>query len=394
MNNIKLGDIATFRAGYGFPTRLQGNSSGDYPFAKVGDISNVARAGKQYIKEARNFISVVEGKSIKAKPIPKGSIVFAKIGEAIRQNFRAITDCPMFIDNNTMGVIPNPDKVDLKYLFYFMQTLNLIQYSGATTVPAIRKSTLETISIPLPLLPEQKRIAAILDKADTIRQKRQKSIQLADDFLRATFLDMFGDPATNLKEWEWGTIRDLVTEAKYGTSQKAHVSEGEYPILRMNNITNEGQLNTSDLKYITLPDKDKPKYLVKKGDLLFNRTNSKELVGKTTVYNLDNPMALAGYIIRVRANQRANTQYISGYLNSNHGKLTLLNMCKSIVGMANINAQELQDIKILIPPVDLQNKYAAIVETVSSKKKTLIQAESQANELFKSLTQNAFTGRL
>ncbi len=93
--------------------------------------------------------------------------------------------------------------------------------------------------------------------------------------------------------------------------------------------------------------------------MLFNRINSKELVGKTAVYNQDTPIAYAGYLVRLRTNERANSKYISVFLNSPYGKLTLQGMCKSIVGMANINAQELQDIKIPIPPLPLQNKFAA-----------------------------------
>ncbi|EIQ7136008.1 restriction endonuclease subunit S, partial [Escherichia coli] len=209
---------------------------------------------------------------------------------------------------------------------------------------------IQDIKIRLPSLKEQKRIAAILDKADAIRQKREQAIKLADDFLRAKFLEMFGTPANNIHRFPKGTIRDLVDSVNYGTSAKASIDSGEYPILRMGNITYQGRWDFTDLKYLDLSVKEKDKYLVKEGDLLFNRTNSKELVGKTAVYEEDRPMAFAGYLIRVRPNSIGNNYYISGYLNSIHGKITLMNMCKSIVGMANINAQELQNIEILIPP--------------------------------------------
>jgi type I restriction enzyme, S subunit len=211
MKSIKLGEIASFQAGYGFPIKLQGRLEGDYPFAKVGDISAVARSGQQYISTAKNYVNDDDLPILRAKILPKGTIVFAKIGEAIKQNFRAITTCQMLVDNNTMGMIPHGDKVDTNYLFHFMCKLDLYRYTGATTVPAIRKSTLESIEIPLPPLPEQKRIAAILDKADVIRRKRRQAIQLADDFLRATFLDMFGDPVTNPKGWEVKPLNNFAT---------------------------------------------------------------------------------------------------------------------------------------------------------------------------------------
>ncbi|MBW1898604.1 MAG: restriction endonuclease subunit S, partial [Deltaproteobacteria bacterium] len=288
---------------------------------------------------------------------------------------------------------PISEKIDRSFVHYWLRSAETF-FKIKNLVRGIHLYPKDVKRLKFPLFPlaEQKRIAAILDKADAIRRKREKAIQLADEFLRSVFLDMFGDPATNPKKWPEGTIRELVSEAKYGTSKKANGYEGKYPILRMNNITYKGFLDLSDLKYINMDEKEESKYLVKNGDLLFNRTNSKELVGKTAVYNKDEAMAVAGYLIRVRSNEKSNPNYISAYLNSKHGKATLFGMCKNIIGMANINAQELQDIKILIPPIKLQNKYAKIVEDVYEKKKKLSKALYESKILIKSLTQSAFCG--
>ena len=159
-------------------------------------------------------------------------------------------------------------------------------------------------------------------------------------------------------------------------------------------IPYEGGWDFSNLKYIDLQKNEKDKYLTQKGDLLFNRTNSKELVGKTAVYGSEEPMAIAGYLIRVRTNEYGNPYYISAYLNSKHGKTTLLNMCKSIVGMANINAQELQNIKILLPPRPLQDKFEKVVISTKNKVKTLSSAEHCSNQMFSALSRKAFAGEL
>ncbi|MBK7994112.1 MAG: restriction endonuclease subunit S [Blastocatellia bacterium] len=140
----------------------------------------------------------------------------------------------------------------------------------------------------------------------------------------------------------------------------------------MGNITYQGGWDFTDLKYIDLSDKEKEKYLVVKGDLLFNRTNSKELVGKSAVYRQSEPMAFAGYLIRVKANSQNNAEYLAGFLNSKYGKQILTNMCKSIIGMANINAQELQSIEILKPPLNLQNDYAKIVYKTEKNKREIV----------------------
>ena len=281
-----------------------------------------------------------------------------------------------------------------KWVFYMLRAFKLERYVEGAGVPTLNRNLVHDELIPLPPLAEQKRIAAILDKADAIRQKRQQAIKLADEFLRSVFLEMFGDPVTNPKGWETGTIRDLVTSVNYGTSAKASETDGEFPILRMGNITYEGKWDLSDLKYIDLDDKDQVKYLAQRNDLLFNRTNSKELVGKTAVFDEDDPMAIAGYLIRVRTNEHGNPWYISGYLNSLHGKQTLLNMCKSIVGMANINAQELQDIKIMLPPIELQNQYELLVKAVKTRSSKQNNSFLDLKNLFDALSQKAFSGQI
>ncbi|WP_286889309.1 restriction endonuclease subunit S [Pseudoalteromonas sp. ESRF-bin5] len=285
-----------------------------------------------------------------------------------------------------------------RYLLHWLTTNDALrQISGkkvTATISNLSLGQIKELEIPLPPLDEQKRIAAILDKADAIRRKRQQAIQLADDFLRSVFLDMFGDPVTNPKGFPMGTIRDFVETANYGSSGKASETEGEYPMLRMGNITYEGGWDFTNLKYIDLSEKDKPKYLTQKGDLLFNRTNSKELVGKTAVFEEEKPMAIAGYLIRVRTNELGNNYYLSGYLNSAHGKKTLVGMCKSIVGMANINAQELQNIKVLLPPIELQNEFEMIVKITKQKVKSFNRSSELLNDNFNSLSQKAFAGEL
>lgn len=295
--------------------------------------------------------------------IKKGDLLVGMDGDFNREYWKG-TDA--LLNQRVCKITPNPETLDKNFLYHFLQKeLDKIHATtDVMTVKHLSVKKIQDIKIRLPSLKEQKRIAAILDKADAIRQKREQAIKLADDFLRAKFLEMFGTPANNIHRFPKGTIRDLVDSVNYGTSAKASIDSGEYPILRMGNITYQGRWDFTDLKYLDLSVKEKDKYLVKEGDLLFNRTNSKELVGKTAVYEEDRPMAFAGYLIRVRPNSIGNNYYISGYLNSIHGKITLMNMCKSIVGMANINAQELQNIEILIPPKHLQDEYEIIYKKI------------------------------
>lgn len=156
--------------------------------------------------------------------------------------------------------------------------------------------------------------------------------------------------------WETCTIRDVVADVRYGSSRPA-VENGQYPYLRMNNITYGGELDLTDTKRINIPDNELDKCTVRRGDLLFNRTNSKELVGKTCVYDRDEMMVLAGFVIRVRVTDRILPEFLSAFLNTDFSKHMLLGMCKAAIGQANINAQEMQNIGIYLPPIEQQQRF-------------------------------------
>ncbi|EKT1261534.1 restriction endonuclease subunit S [Salmonella enterica] len=347
---VTLGKHIDILSGYAFPSSGFNQKNG-VPLIRIRDILS-GRTETYY-----------EGSYDLKYLIKEGDLLVGMDGDFNREYWKG-TDA--LLNQRVCKITPNPETLDKNFLYHFLQKeLDKIHATtDVVTVKHLSVKKIQDIKIRLPSLKEQKRIAAILDKVDGIRQKREQAIKLADELLRAKFLDMFGTPANNIHRFPKGTIRDLVDSVNYGTSAKASIDSGEYPILRMGNITYQGGWDFTDLKYLDLSVKEKDKFLVKEGDLLFNRTNSKELVGKTAVYEEDRPMAFAGYLIRVRPNSIGNNYYIAGYLNSTHGKITLMNMCKSIVGMANINAQELQNIEILIPPKHLQDEYEIIYKKI------------------------------
>ncbi|MCJ7678742.1 MAG: restriction endonuclease subunit S [Anaerolineales bacterium] len=247
--------------------------------------------------------------------------------------------------------------------------------------------------VPLPPLPEQRRIAEILDKADALRVKRRAALVQLDTLTQSIFLDMFGDPATNPKGWPVRTIGDLLESASYGTSEKSEAT-GQFAVLRMNNITRTGETDLSDLKYMDLDESERDRYLVRTGDVLFNRTNSPELVGKTAVFRGARPMAYAGYLIRLRVNRENDPEYLACFLNTAYSKRVLRGMCKSIIGMANINATEVQTIRIPQPPARIQNEFAYRVAGVEKLKSAHRTSLAEFDTLFDSLQYRAFKGEL
>ncbi|KAA0068487.1 hypothetical protein CIW53_16445 [Rhodanobacter sp. T12-5] len=294
-------------------------------------------------------------------------------------------------------VRPKASRLNDRYLYHFLRQPVVREdgerrMTGSAGQKRVPKAFLEALEIPLPPLAEQRRIAAILDKADALRAKRREAITKLDQLLQSVFLEMFGDPETNPKRWPIGVIGDLLESVKYGSSEKAAL-EGDVPILRMNNLTYAGEIDLTHLKYIS-EEKAEEKHQVRSGDILFNRTNSKELVGKTAVYAGPTPMAYAGYLVRGRTRRGQSPEYISGFLNSSYGKTTLQGMCKSIVGMANINAREFAAIAIPLPPSDLQKTFQSQVSCIRSRRDMLKRQSDLFGHLFASLQHRAFAGTL
>ena len=200
---------------------------------------------------------------------------------------------------------------------------------------------------------------------------------------------MFGVPAENAHGYEIARIGDVVCDVHYGTSKKAS-DDGEYTYLRMNNITYGGELDLTDTKRISIPEKELAGCMVKKGDVLFNRTNSRDLVGKTCVFNLDEPMIIAGYIIRLRMNGRVVPEYLSTFLNLDSSKKMLFEMAKGAVGQANINAQEVQSIQVVVPPIEAQLTFQRLVEQSDKSKFAAQQTLKELNDAQKALMKKIF----
>lgn len=252
---------------------------------------------------------------------------------------------------------------------------------------------LKQVTVPQPSLEEQRRIAAILDQADAIRTHRRQVLTHLDAVPQAVFRSLFGDPSTWHATWPVGTIDDLAESAQYGTSSPAG-GVGDWPVLRMGNLTDDARLDLRDLKFMNLPPADVPKYTVQRGDLLFNRTNSKEKVGKACVVHTDEELAFAGYLVRVRFKEHATADFVATYLTSPHGRAVRLRLAKAAVNQANINAKEMRAIKIAHPPLALRQQFAGALATIRDQREQLQAAQARGDELFASLQSRAFGGEL
>lgn len=338
-----------------------------------------------YVKKAR----VSKEQMIKAGDI----VICTSSGSKNLVGKAAVAKEDLQISFGAFCKVVRTSRMSAEYLGYFFQSpayrSRIAEVAGGANINNIRNEHIDDLSFPLINQEKQNEAIAVLDKVTDLISLRKQQIAKLDELVKSQFIEMFGDMETNSMGWEFGTVRDVVSEVKYGTSRPA-VEDGKYKYLRMNNITYDGQLDLSDLKRINIPDNEVEKCVAQKGDVLFNRTNSKELVGKTCVFNLDEPMIIAGYIIRVRVNDRILPEFLSAVLNSNYGKRTLFDLCKAAIGQANINAQELQDIRVIIPPIELQNEFVKLLQQVDKSKFEIQKSLEKLETLKKALMQQYF----
>ena len=284
----------------------------------------------------------------------------------------------------------NEDVLMQKFLPFLFQTDHFWEFAEAnkkgSTNFFLNWSDFERYEFNLPGIEEQRKLTTVLWAAEETKLAYENMVKQTDDLIKAKFIDMFGLPDSNSHNFDIGKIGDVVSDVHYGTAKKA-TEDGDYYYIRMNNITYDGDLDLSDMKRISVPEKELKGCLAVKGDVLFNRTNSRDLVGKTCAFKEETPMVVAGYIIRVRLNKKVCADYLATYLNLNQSKRMLYKLAKGAVGQANINAQELQSIAIVIPPISVQEEFQAINDRASESKRELKQAIANTDALIRMLMQ-------
>ena len=287
--------------------------------------------------------------------------------------------------------------VHSKYLAYALQhfTPQIAALAGSTTFKEVSRGAFRKFRIPLPTLSEQQRCVEILDEVNVLRRKSAEAKEKAQHILPALFIKMFGDPATNPMGWKTGILGDVLSETQYGISTKSDADGTGTPILRMNNIDVCGRVDLSNLKYVVLDKTTLEKYRLASGDILFNRTNSKELVGKTGLWRGEMEAVPASYLIRIRVNQeRADPEFIWTLMNSRFMKQALFDKARRAIGMANINARELRSLPIVIPDIGGQEKFGQFSRNVLDQVECLGETDRFIKRLTQVLMHRAFSGNL
>lgn len=301
-------------------------------------------------------------------------------------------------------MLPDPLRLDRKYLAYYLRSKSFVdwvssQVAGAK-MPRVSMQLFWQHEIPLPPLPEQKRIIAILDKADAIRRKRQHAIQLADGFLRAVFLDMFGDPVTNPKGFKIRRLMEFYVDGKTGTKcgpfgsalKKEEYTNSGIPVWGMDNITLNGEFIDTPSQWVSEEKyRDLKSYSLRPGDVIISRAGT---VGKMGVVRSASEYSLISTnLIRVRFGDLLLPEYF----------VSLMTYCKGRVGrlkvgpdgaFTHMNVGVLDNLELPYPPIQLQKKYLDIKRKIIEVLGKEGEFHKKLGYTFDSLSHKAFSGEL
>lgn len=373
---------------------------GDIPWIAIHDLSN--NDGVE-IQETDEQISQEGLDNSGAKLLPEGTLVICRTG-SIGES--AILGKQMATDQSTVSLEPHNGITNpyfLKYLFSNHQS-KLERLSIGSTHPSIQLHFFPDLVIPIPPIDEQRKIASVLYRVDQLLQKTREVIDQTHRVKSGVLQDVFHGKHEGVDQyestpvgeipphWEVASIGDVVHTAQYGISQSLS-EQGRYPIFRMNNIEN-GYMVNEPMKYIDLDKGDFEKYHVKKGDVLFNRTNSLELVGKTGIYELDGNHVFASYLVRLQTNERANPYYLNYYMNSAEGQNRMREFATKGVSQANINANSIQQVKLPLPPLDDQKEIADKIRSFDEQIEVNNQFKFQLRRLKQGLLQCLLSGEV
>jgi len=377
------------------------------PMKLVEEVSGII-----HLTEVRKYAEVKKGYT----SFVDGDIIFAKVTPCMENGKIAIVDNlinGIGFGSSEFHVIRNRKELNNKYLFHYLvqnkfrnEAANAM--TGAVGLRRVPKQFLEDYVVPLPPKETQQAVVSKIEELFSELDKGIENLRIAQKKLKTYRQSVlkwaFEGRLTNEivsdgilpNGWTKAELGNICTNVEYGSSAKSK-EHGKIPVLRMGNIQN-GKFDWTDLVY-TSDDEEIKKYLLKKNDVLFNRTNSAELVGKTAIYKGERPAIFAGYLIRIdRIESLIDADFLTYFLNSLEAK-KMGNAVRSFgVNQSNINGTKLKSYLI---PLPLLKEQQAIVQVIESRlsvadklDETITQSLQQAEALRQSILKKAFEGKL
>jgi type I restriction enzyme S subunit len=380
----------------------------DKGLVKVLRTTNFTNNGKLDL-ESEVVLRKIKESKVEKKKLEYGDIIIEKSGGSPTQPVGRVvffdqTD-DTYLCNNFTAVLRTKEGYYSKYIIYMMlylyKTRVVLKFQNKTTgIGNLKlKSYLSRTKIPVLPIEIQQKIAAALDKAQELIDKRREQLEKLDEFVESVFLDMFGDPATNPNEWQVEKMNYFINDIRAGWSiggESRQKKENEIGVLKISSVTT-GKFLKDEYKVV---DKEKiKKDLVHplKGDVLFSRANTRELVAATCIVDDDyTDLFLPDKLWKIILDREIVNSYYFVYLlrNERYRHRLTRKATGSSGSMLNISQKKLLNTKFPIAPLELQNKFAQIVEATEEKRKILEESLAEMKNNFNSIMQKAFKGEL
>lgn len=369
--------------------------SGDVRLIQLADIGDGC-----YLSKSSRFLTSEKARELRCTFLQPGDILVARMPEPLgracifpgdTKNAVTVVDvCIIRIDNR---------HIDAKWLVHAINSpiirQRISEYVSGTTRQRISRGNLAKIKISVPPLAEQRRISAILDKADALRIQRREAISKLDQLLHSVFWDIFGDPTKNPKGWEVATVAD-VAEVQGGLQLSASRQSitTSAPYLRVANVY-RGCLNLSEIKVMgATPAEIKRTALVAGDILVVEGHGNPDEIGRCAIWDGSIKGCIhQNHLIRVRANtERIIPSYLASYLNSEVGSRELKGSARTTSGLNTISVSKVRQAEILLPPLQVQERWSAFTLKISAQHATSDNAARKADALFAALQAQAFYG--
>ncbi len=387
---VKLSTVATISAGQSAPKNNYFSENG-IPFIRAGSLEFLINGkGLDYCEK----INETNAKICKLKLYPKNAVLFAKSGMSANKGRVYKLERDSYVVSHLAVVVTDSCKLLPSYFMYWLKINSPRTLIKDESYPSISLSDIGNLDIDCPSIEEQQRIVNILDKAEEIRTKKKLANEKLDEFLKSTFIDMFGDPVTNPKDFPTQKLNDIAT-LKNGINFLKGDSGFEVKCLGVSNFKdNNFIVDSTNFNVVEVSNKPSEDYYLKKNDIVFVRSNgSKELVGRTVLIKTEGKIVFSGFCIRCRLTSNMNPIYLLMLLKTESMKNAFSHDGHGC-NIKSLNQQMLGNLDIIISPLELQNQFAQIVHKVEAQKEKNQKVIEQMDNLFNSLMQQAFKGKI
>lgn len=390
MARFKLKDIGTIITGNTPKTSDNRNyDSNDICFVKPSDIDDNELSD---LCSSECYIS--EYARGKARIVPAQSVLVTCIGIIGKVGINS-ADCAF--NQQINAIIPNIEKCDCRYLAYAIQRERpkLQSIANAPVVPILNKSQFSDIEIPLPPLSTQRRIAAVLDKVSALIAKRRQQLDKLDELVKSRFVEMFGDMLLNTKRWNeqpLESMADIVSGITKGRKIKEQ-STIKVPYMAVANVK-DGYIDWTTIKTIEATEQEIERYRLLTDDVLMTEGGDPDKLGRGAIIKepLENCIH-QNHIFRVRLNESMVLPgFFAEYLKHQKSKRYFLGCAKQTTGIASINMRQLKALPVLLPPLALQEQFAAFVAQTDKAKLAIQKGLEKLETLKKALMQEYFEG--